>query len=582
MNILKDSMLPISLSFSIFRWVILALVLRRVQATKTKIAVIGGGISGSFLTKYLTDLDPTCTIESITIFDPHDVTAPVRYDTVFDEEQQGSRVANVELADGSSIELGASIAHKGFHLILDMIKNDESVEIGLPFNTGKEIDPEKLKKGFGIFDGDGWPLNTAGLSPLQRKLRLLWRYNFDLLKVDRACEAALTKFAELPKLLESTDPDTFYASPNAIWEALGLQNAVNSTFDEYLDYLGVAADKGFIRSLLFPGQGSLRRELLDAINLVNYNQGTKRINGLVGLGSFAATSGGLFSVKGGNNKIIGSARRQANSTNHKKCNGSRNIEYLNRKVATVVGSVDGFVLYSDEEEIGNFDLVVLAAPIQQTKAAFLIQSQNDPAVLQTMPLGGLIDAHAMETEDGHTLLPTELSGSAKRPYTQVVTTIVSNGKLNHTRFLLDEENLPRSIMFTENGKASLYNISAISEITPHGIFKIFSQDVLEDSALQSIFGRDARVEVVKIWGGKYGGATPDYQGEGTSTPFLLFDAASGLIGHSKSALYYTNAMEQSSLACMEISAIGAKAVAKLIAQRLNLLPESVAAYHDEL
>ena len=81
-----------------------------------------------------------------------------------------------------------------------------------------------------------------------------------------------------------------------------------------------------------------------------------------------------------------------------------------------------------------------------------------------------------------------------------------------------------------------------------------------------------------------GGATPNYLGgQGYTTDFLLYDGATGFEGHSSSgALYYPNAMEQSSLSSMEISAVGAKAVAKLIAKRLNMINYEIDNVRDEL
>ena len=82
------------------------------------------------------------------------------------------------------------------------------------------------------------------------------------------------------------------------------------------------------------------------------------------------------------------------------------------------------------------------------------------------------------------------------------------------------------------------------------------------------------------WGGKYGGATPDYQGQGTTVRYLLYDGATGLEGHTKKgALYYPNAIE-TALACMEASAVGAKSVAKLLAQRFGLIEPSTKKGHD--
>jgi Prenylcysteine lyase len=142
---------------------------------------------------------------------------------------------------------------------------------------------------------------------------------------------------------------------------------------------------------------------------------------------------------------------------------------------------------------------------------------------------------------------------------------------------------PKQILMTTTGKARTYNITAMTQIS-HGTYKLFSNAPLAAEVLQQLFGADVDVEYERVWGGPFGGATPDYQGTGESIPFLLYDGADGLKGHTRSgALYYPNAMEQSSLACMEIAAIGAKAVAKLIAERVGLLEERVEEdVHDEL
>ena len=73
-------------------------------------------------------------------------------------------------------------------------------------------------------------------------------------------------------------------------------------------------------------------------------------------------------------------------------------------------------------------------------------------------------------------------------------------------------------------------------------------------------------------------------GPGSLTNFLLFDGAVGLEGEARysGALYYPSAMEQSSLASMEISAVGARAVAKLVARRIGLIETQVEDSHDQL
>jgi hypothetical protein len=108
---------------------------------------------------------------------------------------------------------------------------------------------------------------------------------------------------------------------------------------------------------------------------------------------------------------------------------------------------------------------------------------------------------------------------------------------------------------------------------------------LSRDKITSLFGENAIVEEEKVWGGQHGGATPDFNGGGESsqgTNFLLYDGSHGVGGEAdSSALYYTNTME-SAVAAIEISAIGAKAVAKLVALRLGLISVTHDVKGDEL
>jgi prenylcysteine oxidase/farnesylcysteine lyase len=561
----------------------LGLVLLGIVAEAQRIAVIGGGISGSFAAKYLADYNKDeCKLDSITIYEPMPVTKVVNPKDVPDDDWQASRVSSLRLEDGTLIEIGASVAYKGFHLVLDMMRGDPSIKIGTPFGTGAEKEDEGLHTGLGIYNGGGeWPLLTSNASGFFKKLKLLYRYNFELLKIDRVSTEAQEAFAEIPKLLASQHPDTFYESPNEIWDAVGLLNAVHSSYDQMLDVIGLSTELSWWRKLI-PFQGSLRKELLVAINLVNYNQDNSQVNGIVGLGSFAASAGGLFSIVGGNQLLIESAIRQATETSSQQCQRPL-VDVVAKRVTSVVGSLEGFALYADADLLGTFDIVVLAAPLQHSRIEFMTQSHFDESVLHPMALGGLVNTEEHEAEDGHTVFPHTLPEAALRPYTQVVTTVVSNATLAADYLSLSVESLPQSVVTTPAGKLALHNITAITEITSSGVYKVFSDNRLDETVLTKLFGSHYKVEYVKVWGGPHGGATPDYQGQGTSTNFLLYDGATGLGGHTTSgALYYANTMEQSSLSCLELSAVGAKAVAKLVAQRVGLIQKREEVVRDEL
>lgn len=537
-----------------------------------RVAVIGGGISGSFFAKYLSEYDEgSCALTKVTLFDPFPMGEST---TTTEDDWQGSRVASTILSDGSVVDMGASVFYSGFRLLVEMIKGDASLVIGEAFNTGKKATkPEGLRSGLGIYGGNGlWHLLTANSPSFINNLKLLWRYNIDFYHISSATNRVENSFSRIHKLLKSTHISTFYKSPDQMWNDVGLIKPAHVSFDVFLDSLGLSRELSWWRQYL-PYQGVLRDELMTAINLCNYNQGNSQVNGLVGLGSFVSAKVDLLSIVGGNQKVIKSALKQAQENHKRICNNEKNvITHLQHRVTTVVADLNTMELFSHEQSLGEFDVVVLAAPLQQARVDFLMKSTMDSAVVLPMPFR-LIDTDESESPvDGFPLMPHPLPDIATTPYIQVVTTLVSQANLNGTRFGLDIKSLPRGIYMTEAGKAAETNITSIAQITPEGVYKIFSSEKLSVSILTELFGPDHNVEFIKVWGGKHGGATPDYKDQGFTLEYLLFDGGVGLKGGilEGSALYYVNAIE-GSMACMELSAIGAKSVAKLVAQRIGIV-----------
>jgi prenylcysteine oxidase / farnesylcysteine lyase len=587
-------------------WVLSLVYLPSILAKEgPTIAIIGGGISGSFVTKYLTDYDPNCTIASITVYEPHpvqkvsvqksrnnnDITqeSAKNNDTNYHHDwPQGSRVSAIQLEDGTIVEVGASVLYRGFHHVIDMIRNDPTLIHGIPFHTGINETDHNLRPGMGIYNGNGtWPLLITSRSDYYTSMLLLLRYHWDLLKISKLSKQMQTAFATIPTLLNSHQENTFFESPDSIWRAVGLYHAVHMSFDHLLDAAHVSSGISWWKKRMLPFQGSIRDELLQAVNLVNYNQDNAHVNGVVGMGSFAATTGGLFSLVGGNYQVIESAMNQALNASVMSCqhyNDHHQIQQIPKVVTAVVGDFTGLDLYGNEQELlGRYDIVILATPIQFSRIQFFVRSFHDQSILQPMPLAGLLDPDTVATNDGHVLISDPLPDSSKRPYKQVVTTVVSNASLSGEYLHLSQSAVPATILMTPQGKRDLHNITAIRELkSSTKLYKVFSDEVLDEHTLQSLFGPFHAVEFVKKWGGPNGGATPDYQGQGLSTNFLLYDGANGLTGHTNSgALYYPSTMEQSSLSCMELCAVGAKAVAKLVAKRLGLLHPARAGY-DEL
>ena len=173
-----------------------------------------------------------------------------------------------------------------------------------------------------------------------------------------------------------------------------------------------------------------------------------------------------------------------------------------------------------------------------------------------------------------------------------MTTIISNATLNSSHFGLNDDQWPRSILVSERGK-SLEGLTTLTILSAEErLIKTFSTETLDNSTLSILFGPYHKVEYVQKWGGgkgeefsKYGGATPSFRGgiNSESLPYLLYD---GAMHYGKStagpALYYVNAIE-SAASAIEISAIGAKSTAKLVARRLGLIsPLDDTRTHEEL
>jgi hypothetical protein len=309
------------------------------------------------------------------------------------------------------------------------------------------------------------------------------------------------------------------------------------------------------------------------------------VNALIGLTAYMmATDDKTFHVQGGTVQLISSAWNQANDIRAAKCSKTNNVlSLIPKHVSTVVGSIYGFDLHDDQGAlIDRYDIVILSVPISSAKVEFLIKSHMDEtAVLQQMPLGGLIEneeGSIQPDHEGHSPLPRRLPAAVSRPYVKVVTTLVRKATLQKEYWFGDataEEWSPRQIYMTATGKVNEYNVTGVFQVattssstnsnTGDGtIYKVCSSQKLSLDILRKFFGPAVEVITEYEWD-----ASPDYQGRGDTTDFLIYDGATGFHGHTKAgALYYPSALELT-FPTLEANAMGAKAVAKLIAKRLG-------------
>jgi hypothetical protein len=308
--------------------------------------------------------------------------------------------------------------------------------------------------------------------------------------------------------------------------------------------------------------------------------------GLAALVNFVALTGKLFAIDGGNDKLILSAFLQAQRAHESKCRGNINynkesIKRIQKKIGTVISDYEkGFEIFDvDGKALGRYDIVVLAVPLQMSGINFLCKgSLFDASVLHDMPLNGMVDAESSNANDhGHmAALGVHAPLSLRTPYTQVVTTIVVDAVLDNRYIGVQNNEMPTSILVTKRGKEELEGIVTISKLG-HLLYKVFSSKELSEESIKMIFGEEAKIGKVKVWGGKRGGATPAFKGGGKhsfSSQFILYDGGHGMNAYSNgTAVYYCNAME-SAVSAIEISAIGAKFVSKHIAKRLNFVDGS--------
>jgi hypothetical protein len=234
--------------------------------------------------------------------------------------------------------------------------------------------------------------------------------------------------------------------------------------------------------------------------------------------------------------------------------------------------------------------------------------------------------HENQQHEGNEALPRKLPKAVTRPYVKATTTIVRKAILQEEYWFPKSENTTPTrsstkmkdtmkqrqlwqIYMTAEGMMNEYNITAIYQLSScmssaadnanvvaavdEGCtYKIISSQSLSFGTVQKLFGSDVIIELEYQWENT---AAPDYRaGDGgkrrrrrrqqqqqqiydddddddgmVSTDFLLYDGATGFHGHTKAgALYYPRAMELT-VSNVETQAMGAKAVANLIAHRLG-------------
>ena len=685
-----------------------------------RVAVIGGGITGTFFAKYLADLESTtgsCSLMSLTLFDQSndDELSSVRggyinnnnnkdhsrqktpdgssYQTAtyllrdFDGLEQHQQSLTVEVGSVTS-----DIALSKYHspLLLDMAQKgnltiqhsmktrieqvllDSIGSVLLRYTVDKKLvsssDPSSEEEAASSF--------FTSLKSWLYFPPIVRRYFIDWYVISRLVSKVNTKKLRASELLLSEK--YIPSSPMELWSRADLNAGGGLSLDELCDSLMIPDDKTatkergsiswrvWLISAITGGamsQGSIRSEVLSVATLLLFGQELSNVGALTGLWAtsafmldflFAGTNSinerqRQYRVAGGSTKLIQSAWEQASETyRNSKCrrtdrsesgtspadDDDEGILFVSASVSTVVGSpVNGFVLYDDGgKSIGRFDTVILAIPMPLANVEFLIESHMDEtAVLQPMPLGGLIENEDNESSggrnhpdsstvahdhDGHAPLPRQLPSVVTRPYIPQISTLVRSGVLQEDLVFgsnittkesltsVSEESsssndVRRQVFLTSSSYhtiVAILQITTPSDIAPNNTrmergeseasgtssspccyYKVISTERISTDVVHELFGPSAEIEFEHV------GAVPNldpsstsvasFGGEVVDTPFLMYDGAVGFHGHTKSgALYYPNLFELF-MPFPEGNAMAALTVANLLAGRLEWTPK---------
>ena len=689
-----------------------------------RVAVIGGGITGTFFAKYLADLEPTtgsCSLMSLTLFDQsNDGELSSDRGGYINNNSSSSSNRNTDESrkktpDGSSYQIATYLLHDAdgldqhqqllavevgsvtsdialsrHHspLLLDMAQKgkltlqhsmktkieevllDSIGSVLLRYSVDKTLIPSSLSHS----EEEAASSFFTSLKSWLYFPPIVRRYFIDWYVISRLVSKVNTKKLRASELLFSEK--YIPSSPMELWSRVDLNVGGGLSLDELCDNLMIPDDKRateerrsiswreWLISSITGGvvsQGSIRSEILSVATLLLFGQELSNVGALTGLWAtsafmldflFAGSNSmneqrSQYRVSGGNTKLIQSAWEQAKKTyRNNKCRRTEKsesgtspagddegIRFVSTSVSTVVGSpVNGFVLYDDDgKSIGRFDTVILAIPMPLANVEFLIESHMDEtAVLQPMPLGGLIENEDNESfggrnqedssttahgHDGHAPLPRQLPSLVTRPYIPQISTLVRSGVLQEdlvfgsnittetTVTSVSEESsasndVRRQVFLTS---PSYHTIVAILQITtpsdtipnarrergeseasstsssPCCYYKVVSTERISTDVVHELFGPRAEIEFEHV------GAVPNldpssssvasFRGDVVDTPFLMYDGAVGFHGHTKSgALYYPNLFELF-MPFPEGNAMAALTVANLLADRLEWTPK---------
>ena len=385
----------------------------------------------------------------------------------------------------------------------------DCVLIGL--ETKGESDPNVP---VGIYDGTSF-LIQMGTSKIYTFFQVLWRYGFDLFRMNRSVSALMKEFASIYSIQAS---GRTFATVEDMLTAMGGREMYEKTQVLTSDY--------FLNTEQWNKR--LVGEVVKSALRMNYGQGLT-VNAFTAYVSLAGMEdGSLWSVVGGNWKIAEKVLEASGATvvEDDVVSVKKTLDE-NGKTKFTITTEDGTVT-------SGYDAVVVANPLNLSS----IKYENF-------------------SNDFYT-------AAATTPYQRTVATFVQ-GKINQKFFGVktDDQKFPHVIL-TSNSEEAAFQFNSVeiqipSEVSqdevaeyckpigddPKRVWKVFSPQLLTEEQLQLMF-TDIESTQVHDWQ-----AYPHYSPPEQIPPFVLDDG-----------VYYINAIEKAASA-MEMSAIGAKNAALL-------------------
>ncbi|XP_014258768.1 prenylcysteine oxidase 1-like [Cimex lectularius] len=387
--------------------VLLVVVLQVGRAVN--IGIIGGGIGGTSAAYFLRE------------FFNDDVSIDL-----YEQSKIGGRLSTITI-DEKEYEVGGSIIHT---------KNKHAVDLVKLMNLTKNYeDPNEF---FGLFGDKGFVFTGSKYSFITN-IKMLWRYKWQLIKLDRFLTDMLSHFSRI------------YSFQDQLNSFKDVHSLLYSADPKFVKYLTVTAKEGF-------KEDSFSQQIIDELLLAglrcNYGQSTS-VHKFVGSVSTSGMGADLFSIVGGN-KLLAERLMKASYA-----------KLINDQVISVDKTEGGKYIIKTNHIKSVYDFVIVATP--------LTVDQKSPIVFN-------IDVPVNVPGHYHTTIATIVKGNLNNEYFGYT----KSGDVPDIILTVSE-----NLFFNSVGR-----IKPVNGTNKKQIWKIFSRNVLSDNDLKKLFKNYIVLDVI--------------------------------------------------------------------------------------